>query len=161
ADRWQALSDVADVLFDRSQPRPLRPTPTPTGSSWEAEAGDITPPFVVENGFVYQPIYTGADILSSGKAIYRFTIDTSGEYLVKAVVDALDVNSNSLYLNIDTEPDLTMVWNAGITIGFEERFVARGDETSPRFFTLTAGEHELIIRGRDANLRIDRIGLEL
>jgi len=159
ADRWKAIKDVANVLLGDVQPLPTR-TPLPPDLFWEAEDGIILPPFVMEGEYIYQPIYTGDDLEASGKATYQFTIDKPGDYFVKAFIDAVDVNSNSIYLNIDGEPDLTMVWDVEVTVGFEERYVPRGSSSEPRVFTLTGGEHDLILRGRDANTKIDRISLE-
>ena len=73
------------------------------------------------------------------------------------VVSAPDEDSNSFYLNIDAEPaDPLMIWDLEVTSGFEERignWRGSGDsgsgEFSPKVFKLTAGEHKLIIGGRE------------
>jgi hypothetical protein len=106
----KAIKDVADVLLGDILPSPTR-TPIPPDLFLEAEDGDIVPPFIVENGYIYQRIFTGDDLDSAGMASYRFTIDNPGDYFVKAIIEAVDVNSNSIYVNMDAEPDLTMVWD--------------------------------------------------
>ena len=137
--------------------------------AWEAEDGEITYPFEIIDGYVSQSVYSDTDITSGGKAIYCFTIESPGEYIVKALVDAVNDGANSLFINIDAEPtDPDMVWDIPLTSGFEVRVArwrgANGtvdySEYDPKIFTLTAGEHELILRGREANTKIDRLWLE-
>jgi len=87
---------------------------------------------------------------------------------VDVEVDAPDVSRNSFYVNVDGEPSTPMmIWDVPITKGFEKRAASwrgRGTEDSnefvPRVFALTAGEHELIVRGREGETRFDRISLE-
>jgi hypothetical protein len=143
------------------------PTPAPTGGlSWEAESGDLRAPFVVTNGYIAQSIET-SDPSQGGRAAYRFSITTPGNYVIKAVVNAADLGSNSVFVNIDAEPtNPTMIWDVPVTKGFQERTVswrgngsATADQFVPKVFTLSAGQHTLIIRGREANCRIDRISI--
>jgi len=169
-------------------PTPVPPTPTPTNAptatptstpttiptlepilvfSCEAEDGMITSPFVANNGYVYQPIWTEQDPALGGRAVYNFSIDSPGDYVIKAVVKAPNEGSNSFFVNIDDEPvNPTMIWDIEPTNGFEERTVSwRGNGTYyanqfvPKVFTLSAGEHQVIIRGREAYTRIDRISV--
>jgi hypothetical protein len=121
-----------------------------------------------DNGlaFLYQSIET-KDPSHGGSAVYRFNIVTAGVYVVSAVVDAEDAGSNSVFVNIDGEPmDPAMIWDIPPTNGFEERTVSwRGNGTfdtpqfAPKAFALSAGEHELIIRGRERNTQTDVIKL--
>ncbi|MFC1727437.1 glycosyl hydrolase family 28-related protein [Patescibacteria group bacterium] len=149
-------------------------TPTPTspplpGLSWEAEGGNISSPFLIDGGLVYQTTEASSptDSANSGRAVYDFSLNQPGNYLVKAVVNADSTNSNSFWINIDTEPtDPTMIWDIDLTSGLEERTVSwRGsgtfdnNEFDPKVFSLTAGQHTLIIRGREANTQIDKISL--
>ncbi len=154
------------------QPTPTiqMPTSTPAplpGLSWEAEDGVIFPPFTVSNGTVFQSTWTD-DPVAGGKASYRFVVTEPGDYVVNAVVDAPDLGRNSFHVNIDGEPTTPiMIWDIPITRGTEKRpasWRGRGSEDNnefvPRVFALTAGEHELIVRGREGETRIDRISLE-
>ena len=132
--------------------------------SFEAEAGQIVSPFAISSGAVSQPLNT-TDPTLGGAARYRFNITQADDYIIKAVVDATNVSADSFYINIDAEPtDPTMIWDIGVTSGLEERVVSwRGNGTfdaaefKPKRFTLSAGEHTLTIRGREADARIDRI----
>jgi hypothetical protein len=127
----------------------------------------ISYPFTASGGSVSQPVWVD-DPATGGKASYRFVITNPGDYVVDVTVDAPDVNRNSFFVNIDGEPAAPMmIWDIAITKGFEKRAASwRGQGTEdknqfvPRVFTLAAGEHELIVRGREGETRLDRIGLE-
>lgn len=127
----------------------------------------IFSPFVVDSGYVYQPIWTEQDPALGGRAVYNFSIETSGDYVIEAVVKASNEGSNSFFVNIDDEPvNPIMIWDIEPTNGFEERIVSwRGNGTCdanqfmPKVFTLSAGEHQVIIRGREAYTHIDRISV--
>ncbi|MDZ7586370.1 MAG: fibronectin type III domain-containing protein, partial [Patescibacteria group bacterium] len=84
------------------------------------------------------------------------------------MLDAPDEASNSLFLNIDSEPTSpTMIWDIPVTAGPEEKTASwRGsgtfdaNEFVPKVFNLTVGTHTLIIRGREANTKLDRVAIE-
>lgn len=155
---------------------PNLPTATATlppgvlpGLSWQAEDGVIAPPFVLDalGSNVSQPVET-LDPALGGRASYRFNITTPGAYVVKSVLDAPDTGADSLFLNIDGEPVApTMIWDVSATSGFQTRTASwRGNGTwdnnqyVPKVFNLSAGIHELIIRGREADLRLDTVSIE-
>ena len=130
----------------------------------EAESGVISAPFVVTNGYVYQPVQT--IVTNGGCAIYSFTITNAGEYAIQALVKAPSPTENSFYLNMDAEPqDPDMTWDIlPPTVGFQNRLVSwRGNGTSdtnqyvPKYFNLASGTHQLIVRGRAANTQLDRL----
>ncbi len=136
-----------------------------SGLSFEAEAGVVTSPFIVTNGYIYQTMLTG--VTNGGRAAFAFTVSTAGTYTVTAVVDAPSDAANSLFVNIDAEPqDPYMVWDIPFTSGFETRTVSwRGNGTAdqsefvPKVFNLSQGQHQLIIRGREGGVRLDRIAV--
>ena len=115
----------------------------------------ISAPLVCKDGAISQPAQT--EVTEGGKANFTFKVAEAGEYLIHAVVNAPDEDSNSFFLNIDGQPgDPLMLWDMEVTKGFEERIVSwRGsgdspsDEFSPKIFKLTAGEHKLIVVGRE------------
>jgi len=135
------------------------------GLSFESTAGVIAAPFVADaGGFISQPSETG--VTDGGRAMYAFTITNAGTYNVAANVDAPDASANSLFVNVDAEPtDPNMIWDIiSFTTGLQNRVVSwRGNGTfdSPEFvnkeFNLSPGVHQLIIRGREANVKIGRI----
>ena len=123
--------------------------------TFPVSVGVVTAPLVLTNGYIEQPEQT--ELPEGGKAAYDFTITNAGNYLIQAMVDAPAEDSNSFYVNVDTQPeDPAMIWDIDPTTGFEERTVSwRGngtpesDEIVPKRFNLTAGAHKLIIVGRE------------
>ncbi len=131
----------------------------------EAEAGLITLPFIVTNGYVFQPV--GTNLASSGRAAYDITISQPGGYVILATVSSPD-HASSLAVNIDAEPTApTMIWDIPASQEFANRTVTwRGDGTStnavPRrkVFNLLPGSHQIIIRGGDdVGARLDRFSI--
>ncbi|HVS53872.1 MAG TPA: hypothetical protein VHD62_16065 [Opitutaceae bacterium] len=118
-------------------------------------AAKITAPFVLKDGAVSQPAQT--EVAGGGKAIFTFTVPKDGDYVIHAIVNAPDEDSNSFFLNIDGTPeDPLMIWDMEVTQGFQERIVSwRGggdsasDEFAPKIFKLKAGEHQLNVIGRE------------
>jgi hypothetical protein len=135
------------------------------GLTFEAESVTPTLPFVASGGAISQPSLT--TLLGGGLAVYGFTITNAGSYVIQAVVNAADTSANSFFVNIDGEPtDPASIWQIPLTSGFESRIVSwqgAGTFDNPQFvpkiFTLTTGNHQLIIRGREANTQLDRISI--
>lgn len=144
----------------------IAPPAVGSGLSFEAESGVLTAPFVIANGYISQPSTT--DITTGGRATYTFTITNAGYHVIQAVISAPSLTENSFYMNIDAEPqDPTMAWDIlPPTTGFETRLVswrgsgtADGNEFVPKYFNLTTGTHQLIIRGREGNVLLDRFAI--
>src|SRR6185503_15709201 len=131
--------------------------------TFAATSGTITAPFVITNGIISQPVST--DVTNGGRTAYNFTIVGAGEYTISALVNAPDVSANSFFVNIDAEPvDPTMIWDVPITTNLAARTVSwRGSGTfdsnqfAPKVFTLAAGAHQLIVRGREADCQLGTI----
>jgi hypothetical protein len=155
-----ASADAAITVL----PPPNTAPPPPSTISFQAASGQISSPFVVTSGYLSQPSDTV--VAGSGRAAYGFTVSASANYILSASVNAADEYSNSFYITIDAEPtDPANVWDIHpFTNGFETRQASwRGngtylsDQYTPKVFYLTAGQHTLIIRGREANTRISSI----
>jgi hypothetical protein len=133
--------------------------------TFPASAGVVSTPLVLTNGTISQPETT--DVADGGKAIYNFTTTNAGNYVIQAVVNAPGEDSNSFYVNVDTQPeDPVMIWDIEPTNGFEERTVswrgngdASSDEFAPKRFNLSAGAHKLIIVGREATAQLKSISI--
>jgi regulation of enolase protein 1 (concanavalin A-like superfamily) len=130
----------------------------------QAPLGAVTGLFVITNGYIYQPV--GTDQPNGGRAAYTFTVGTAGTYVIKALVNAPDTGANSFFVNIDAEPQAPgMIWDiSALTSGFEWRAVSwRGTGTStsnqfaPVIFSLQPGDHQVIIRGREANAQLQSL----
>ena len=157
-------SPTLPTVTETASPLPENPSPLP-GLTWEAEQGEIIAPFIVTDGIVSQGSLT-TNPLDGGRARYQFSIQDTGEYIVKATVNAPDAGSNSFFVGMDGEPDISMTWDVVLTNGFEERVVSwregaapDGNATTQKVFYLTPGEHELIIRGREGNTLLDKVEL--
>lgn len=143
----------------------VAPPPPAAGLTFEAESGSITAPFVVSNGYISQSSLTG--VTNGGRAAYNFNIATTGDYVIQGVVDGPNDGANSFFINIDAEPqDPAMIWHIPLTNGLESRIVSwEGNGTwdkpqfVPKVFHLDQGSHQLIIRGREANTRLDRFSI--
>jgi hypothetical protein len=133
------------------------------GWTFSASGGLVSAPFTISGGYLVQNIETDGDPTTSGagRAVYGFVITNSGNYLISAYVDAPNTGADSFHVNVDAEPvHPTMIWDIPLTVGFERRTVSwrgGGGTGVPQVFTLTAGVHKLILRGREPGVRVDRI----
>jgi hypothetical protein len=139
-------------------PAPAAAKETPAAPSLPVTAAVVTAPFVLKDGAISQPSQT--EVSGGGKAVFTFNVAKAGDYVIHAVANAPDEDSNSFFLNVDGQPeDPLMIWDLEVTKGFENRIVGwrgSGDSASPEFtpkvFKLTAGEHKLIVVGREPAL---------
>jgi hypothetical protein len=142
--------------------------PPPATASLTFQAGDgvITAPFVLNNGYISQPVQT-ADPTLGGQVVFTFTITNAGTYIIQALINAPTDANNSFFVNVDTQPSApTNIWDISTTSGFEQRIVSwRGNGTDvnnqfvPAFFKLPAGEHQLVIRGREIDVQLQSLAI--
>lgn len=131
----------------------------------EAESGKLSGGFVAESGSISQPTQTTLTDANAGRAVYPITITVAGDYVIYGIVDAPNDASNSLFFNVDAEPtDPASVWQIPLTAGMQERigsWQGTGTWDNPQFvpqkFTLTKGTHTIIVRGREAGTKLDKI----
>jgi hypothetical protein len=141
--------------------------PGPSGLTFAADSGTISAPFVDSGGTLSQPVET--TIANGGRAVYDFTVLSAGNYLVSAMVIAPGDGQNSFWVNIDAEPaDPWMIWDIPICSALTSQTVSwRGNggpdsasaQYRPKVFTLSAGQHQLIILGREANTTLGAISI--
>jgi hypothetical protein len=141
------------------------PAANPYGAvaSMAGSSATLTPPMISTDGYIYQPNQT--ELANSGRAIFNFSVTNNGDYLVMCIVDAPSDSANSLFVNIDSEPqDPSMVWHISPTTGFNQRYASwqgAGTWDKPQYrgvrFTLNAGSHQLIFRGREGNVKISQV----
>ncbi len=137
--------------------------PVMTELAFASTAGTISAPFVMSGDTISQPALT--TVSTGGRAVYNFTIVNAGDYTVSALVNAPNTAADSFFVNIDADPtDPTMIWDVPLTSGLEERVVSwRGNGTfdsaqfTPKVFNLSAGTHQLIVRGREGNCQLGTI----
>jgi hypothetical protein len=121
-------------------------------------AATITAPFVVSGGMISQPLQTS--VTAGGSAVYELSNSIPGNYIISAQVKAPDTNSNSFYVNVDAQPiDPTMIWNLAVSsVVTNETVTWQGiSDSVPKVFFLSAGTHELIVRGREGNAQLGAI----
>ncbi len=129
------------------------------------ESGSLSGPFVLTNGYVSQAVQTG--VTNGGRLVFNFTLTNGGSYTIEADVEAPDTEANSFYVNLDGEPqEPAMIWDIPPTKGVLKKTVswrATGTPDQPgvacKVFQLSAGEHQLIICGREANTRLAAISI--
>ena len=137
-----------------------------TNLTFQAGAAVITAPFVYSNACISQPLQT-IDPTAGGRASFIFTITSAANYVIQVQLNAPGDAANSLFLNIDAEPlSPSMIWDIPLTSGFEERVLSwRGNGTFdnnqyiPKVFALNKGTHELIIRGREADVQVSSVSI--
>ena len=95
------------------------------------------------------------------KSLVSIRCPASGDYALSAQVQCPDDGSNSFFVNIDAEPSSTMVWGIPVTSGTSLRVATWGSDPAPKVWTLQAGSHQLIIRGREANATLVQIALSI
>jgi hypothetical protein len=94
-------------------------------------------------------------------------VEEAGEYAIQAVVNASGEGSNSMYVNIDANPENpTMIWHVPVTSGLEAKVISwqgNGSFDNPEFvpavFALSQGTHQLIVRGREANTKFQKFSI--
>jgi hypothetical protein len=140
--------------------------PAAQGLTFPVSAGVISAPFVLANNYISQSVQTTVPT-NGGRAAFNLTITNAGYYVIQGLVNAPDASANSLYVNIDAEPqDPLMIWDIVMTSGFEQRLASwrgTGTDTSdqfvPKVFNLAAGAHQVIFRGREANVQLQSFSL--
>ena len=128
------------------------------GLSFAANAGTIISPFVVNADTTISQSTETLDPTTAGGAIYGFSIPTAGSYIVSMTVLAPD--GNSLFVNIDNEPtNPDMIWdfpNTATFASFPVTWRLTGG-VNPQIWSLSAGVHRLIVRGREAGVTISNV----
>jgi hypothetical protein len=157
-----------DASPNKPQNRFYRAVPWPVGSAFlSAPAGRISPPFTIANQSIYQSIQTVIPT-NGGLATYSFNISNPGNYTVQALVNAPNDGANSIFLNIDADPQAPRMISDifPFTSGFEMRTLSwrgNGADTNnqyiPKVFNLTYGAHQLVIRGREAYTQLKNISI--
>jgi hypothetical protein len=101
------------------------------------------------------------DPTDGGRAAYTFSVPASGKYTISALVNCPSDESNSYFVNIDAEPTTSMVWAIPIGSGLQSQQVTWNSGATAQVFTLSAGNHQLIVRGREKYTKLGDITIHL
>jgi hypothetical protein len=121
----------------------------------------------VSSSYIFLPPPAPGDI-SSGTAVFNFTVVSAGNYEIQALVDAPSASANSFSVNIDAPPqEPTMIWDIlPVTSGFAQRIVGwRGsgtennDQIVPKVFSLSAGPHQIYFKGEEPGTALANFNL--
>jgi len=149
-------------------------TASVSGSAWTGSPplsfnppdGTITGPFELNADNTISQTAEIDDPVTAGRVVFNFSIPTAGDYGVTADVVAPDDSSNSFFANIDSEPiSPDMIWDIPVDAGLVTRPMTwRGSgavngATEAQRWTLAAGAHQLIICGREANVKLGRVNI--
>jgi hypothetical protein len=115
---------------------------------------------VINGDTISQAVQT-VDPTQGGRAAYSFGVLTPGDYQLAVNMNCPDGGSNSVFVNVDAEPTSDMIWDIPVTSGLETRIASWSPSTTPKAWTLSAGTHQLIIRGREANTVLGQITLDI
>jgi hypothetical protein len=155
---------VSDGTLNSSASFTVTVNPAPVSVTFASTSGTISAPFYITNdNAIVQPDYTTLAV--SGQAVYNFTITTAGSYVVTADVIAPGESYNSFFLNIDAQPtDPTMIWDVPVsttmtsqTVSWRGSGTTTSDQFAPKVFNLSAGAHQLIVRGREGLTQLGTI----
>jgi len=160
-----AVYDSGSTLASAVVPVTVVAAQPPPELTFTADSGITAAPLVAKGETLAQAIETS--VTNGGLALYTFHITNAGNYTVSAVVSAPNEGQNSFYVNIDAEPvDPLMIWDIPLcTRPLRHTVSWRGNggpaaslaQYNPKVFTLSAGMHQLVIRGREANTMLGAI----
>ena len=127
----------------------------------EAECGNLTPPFSKSGTTV---VYHATGPTNSGRAVYSFEVPEAGTFALRSVMSGTEGTSCTLYLSIDKDdPEMADRWRFTANPRFQTNWVRFDSQTNrfgppgrPTGVFLEKGSHTLIIRGNEADLKIDR-----
>ena len=166
----KAVYDAGSAVVSSSASVSVTNPAVSSSLTFASTSGAITAPYVSANGAISQPAYTS--FASGGQAVYGFNIPSTGNYIVSVLVSAPTTDNNSLFFNIDAQPtDPLMIWDVPVTSGFVSQTASwRGNgianstspsgltaQYAPKVFSLAAGTHQLILRGREGNCQLGTI----
>ena len=158
------ISDTRQNAPALSQALPASTAVLSAPLAFPASAAAVTAPLVFTNDYFHLESDM-ADVAAGGKAVFHFSITNAGDYQIESVVNATDDSANSFFVNVDAQPtDPDMIWDIEVTDGFEQRLVNwRGDGDAsngqfvPKTFKLGAGDHTLILVGREPDVRLKSV----
>jgi hypothetical protein len=153
----QEVINGTDPLVDNSTPE-TDPEPQYAKIWIEAEDGDIYAPMqIADNGDASEGSYIWVPNRSGrkGYAEYTFEVQTAGEYVIWGRVLSSNGRDNSFFVSVDDNK--SVLWDTLISDTWIWGQIKNRNETSPRIYNLTTGEHKLTIFQREDGTKLDKI----
>lgn len=139
------------------------------GLAFNADAGTLISPIVDGGSFISQPSSTSSPG-TGGIAVYGVTLADAGTYKVATTVNAPNTSQNSYFVEWNVEPGNENIWDIiSLTSGTQARDVSARGETGtfdapqfdPQTWNLSAGNHILVVRGREPTVNLATITVTL
>jgi hypothetical protein len=136
--------------------------------TFEADTGLIESPMADGGDYVSQAVTT-TDPTLGGRVRWRVTIPDTGDYYMTVSATAAAFVNDTFFLEFDESPTTADIVDLEPIVGDGEQAIVvthRGSGTStapqynPRVWTLSAGEHTLYLRGREAGAQIHTLTIE-
>ena len=129
------------------------------GKAFDSTQGVLSGPFTVNPDHTISQAVETTDPSQGGEARYLVQVTTAGDYAVDATVYAPNDGANSLFVNFDTVPTSPdMIWDIPANNGLTNNVVTwRGSGGDTQVWSLSAGVHTLILRGREAGTKVGQI----
>jgi hypothetical protein len=129
------------------------------GQAFDSTQGIVSVPFTVNPDHTISQALESKDPSQGGEARYLVQVTTAGDYAVDATVYAPDDGANSLFVNFNTVPiSPDMIWDIPVNNGLTNNVVTRrGSGGGVQLWSLSAGVHTLILRGREAGVKVGQI----
>ena len=171
ATRTRTSTAVPPTSTRTPSATPVPPTPTPTPDPGnivlrlEAEGGTLASPMQDGNDVkAFAGVFVSSSTPSEGTATYQITIPVHADYVVWCRVKAVDNLHDSFFVRMDggTEDIFDAAQGTWGPNWQWSRVNGRGSAgvpltINPRVFPLSAGSHNLKIRERNANTKLDRV----
>jgi hypothetical protein len=132
---------------------------------FEAESGTLHAPMVAAQSalassgqYILAPNGAGNifdSALSGGYANYTFTVPEAGNYVIWGRVLAATGGDDSFYVSMDG--GVYALWDTVISTVWAWDQVNNRDVADPVVYSLTAGQHTLIVKQREGGTKLDRL----
>lgn len=144
-------------------PPPPAPAPTPSYQYLEAESGSLNGMSTATDTGAFNGQYVSTATAEAGTDTITFNAPSAGNYVVWGRVLAPDSNVDSYYVSVDNGTEQIYDAAEGTWSGsWQWTEVRQRINNSPanmqdRVFNLSAGNHTLKFRGREAGAKLDRV----
>jgi hypothetical protein len=134
---------------------------TPVYLAIEAESATLASPMaVLTDPNAAGGKYIASSVAQSGTATFALNIPDAGDYVVWCKFRSIDDSSDSFFVSMDGGVEDIYDTVLGTTWSTDWLWSAVNGRTAgafPSVFSLSAGQHSLVFRGREANAALDQL----